>query len=152
MKTTGTAMWAFTKNPDSKFEPCWRINVLLSDEEANKLKELGLKIKRNDDGIFEFRLKRNVERKKGTGKNDPPKVVDAQLNPFDGLIGNGSKVNVKFGLYSWEFKGKKGISADLQAVQVLDLVPYVSSESEEEEFEVVETQGSEGTKDSNEDW
>ena len=153
MKTTGTAMWAFTKTPDSKFEPCWRINLLITDEEAKKLKEIGLKPKRNDDGVFEFKLKRNVERKKGGGQNPPPQVFDAQLNPFDGLIGNGSKVNVKFSVYNWEFKGKKGTSADLQAIQIVELVPYEGSSraDDNEGFEPVGKEESKKVEDK-EDW
>ena len=132
MKTFGTASWAFLKTPDSKFEPCWRITVSMSDSEAKKMKDLSLVVKRNDDGAFEYKFKRNVNRKKGGGENPPPQVVDANKNPFEGSIGNGSTVNVQWAPFNWEWKGKKGVSADLQRVQVVSLVPYIKDDSDDE--------------------
>ena len=49
------------------------------------------------------------------------------------LVGNGSDVNVLFKTYEWEYAGKSGIGADLQAVQVVNLIPYGDSE----DFDVV---------------
>ena len=46
------------------------------------------------------------------------------------LIGNGSEVNVHYTTYEWEFKGRQGVSADLRAVQVTNLIPY-NTEAEE---------------------
>jgi trans-aconitate methyltransferase len=53
------------------------------------------------------------------------------------LIGNGSEVNVLYTTYEWEFKGRSGVSADLRAVQVTNLVPYNTDADAEEAFEVV---------------
>ena len=77
-------------------------------------------------------MKRKVQ-----GKNGPrlaPKVVDSQNNPWvvedeDGksdykLIGNGSVVTVKALPYEWNYAGKSGKSADLAAVQVIELIEY----------------------------
>ena len=142
MKTTGIAMWAYTKQPDTKFDPCWRVTLLLSDDEAKKLKAAGLKIKRNDDDVYEYKFKRNVAKKKGkvvVGENPPPRVVDAAKQTFNGIIGNGSIVNVQFAPYSWDYLGKKGLSADLQAIQIIDLVPYGGGgDSDSDEFDVVD--------------
>ncbi|KKP86883.1 MAG: hypothetical protein UR87_C0009G0012 [candidate division CPR3 bacterium GW2011_GWE2_35_7] len=144
MKTTGIAMWSYTKQPDTKFDPCWRVTLLLSDAEAKKLKGIGLKVKRNDDDVYEYKFKRNVDKKKGKeviGKNPPPRVVDAGKNTFDGIIGNGSIVNVQFAPYAWEYKGKKGLSADLQAIQIVDLVAYAGGtggDPNADEFDVVD--------------
>ncbi len=145
MITKGIAMWAFTKNPDTKFDPQWRITLQLDDEEVKKLKAAGLKPKRNDDDVYEYKFYRKVDRKSG-GKNPAPRVVDANKNPFDELIGNGSLVNVQFVPFSWEFKGKKGMSADLVAVQVLNLVPYVGDLSTEDEFTSVGSEESDSTE------
>ena len=142
MKTTGIAMWSYTKQPDTKFDACWRITLLLSDDEAKKLKAAGLKVKRNDDDVYEYKFKRNVDKKKNKeiiGKNPPPRVVDAGKNTFDGIIGNGSIVNVQFMPYGWEYLGRKGVSADLQAIQIVDLVPYGGGGyPNSDEFEVVD--------------
>ena len=62
------------------------------------------------------------------GKNGPrqaPTVVDSQNNPWDKkLIGNGSVVTVKALPFEWNYAGKSGKSADLAAVQVVELVEY----------------------------
>jgi len=66
-------------------------------------------------------------------------------------VGNGSVVNVKYNPYEWEFAGRKGIGANLNAIQVVDLVPYSGGDLENElaDFEVV-TDGF-STEDSDED-
>ena len=70
--------------------------------------------------------------------NKAPEVVDAQKRNMIGtLIGNGSEVNVLYTTYEWEFKGRSGISADLRAVQVTNLVPYNVDADADEAFEVV---------------
>lgn len=155
MKTTGIAMWAYTRQPDTKFDACWRITIVMSDEEAAKLKEVGLKVKRNDDGAYEYKFKRNCDRKKNgevIGKNDPPRVVDAQKNTFVDMIGNGSRVNVQWSPFSWAFKGKKGISADFVAVQVLDLVPYTGGGTSTDEFDSVESTESTAPTSTDDEW
>lgn len=124
---TGTAMWCFTVKPDTKYEPCWRITLVMSDEEANKLKALGVKVKRNDDGKYEFKFKRNVTNKKGAA-NRQPIVVDANKEEFDKIIGNGSSVRVIAKPYTWEFKGRKGVGMDLDKIQVLEHVSYGGDE------------------------
>jgi hypothetical protein len=64
------------------------------------------------------------------------KVVDARGSPLPDKIGigNGSLVNVAVRPYEWLFKGKAGISAGLQKVQVIKLVAY----QPEDDFEVIE--------------
>lgn len=140
MLIKGTASWAFTKNPDTKFPPaCWRINVAMSDDDAKKIKALGVKIKRNDDGAFEYKFKRNVMNKKTNTPNPAPRVVDAQTNPLDVIIGNGSIVQVQFKPFEWKNEFGKGVSLDLQGIQVLTLVPYAGGDGgASDEFQVVE--------------
>lgn len=76
-------------------------------------------------GFTTVRFKRNTVSKKGN-QVPPPVIIDAKKNPWNRqlLIGNGSKVKVGFTYYGWERKGQFGISLDLAAVQVIDLVPY----------------------------
>jgi hypothetical protein len=61
--------------------------------------------------------------------------VDSQNNPWDKkLIGNGSVVTVKALPFEWNYAGKAGTSADLAAVQVVELVEYAM----DKDFDVVE--------------
>lgn len=78
-----------------------------------------------ETGKVEIRFKRKEVSNKGH-LMDPPIVVDAKKNrwPKDKAIGNGSKIKVAFQAFPWEMAGAKGMSLDLAAVQVLELVEY----------------------------
>jgi len=70
--------------------------------------------------------------------NKAPEVKDAQKRTMiNTLIGNGSEVNVLYSTYEWEFKGRSGVSADLRAIQVTNLVPYNVDADADEAFEIV---------------
>lgn len=102
------------------------------------------------DGLTTVRFKRNTISKKGN-PIPAPVIVDAKKKPWNRelLIGNGSKVKVGFTYFGWERKGQFGISLDLAAVQVIDLVPYEAPDptggfDEEEGYEVEEAQETAG--------
>jgi len=81
--------------------------------------------------------KRKVRRKDGN-MNKAPEIVDAQKRTMMGtLIGNGSDVNVLYSKYDWEYAGKSGVSADLRAVQVTNLIPYNADADADNAFDVV---------------
>ena len=126
---SGTAYWANVVSPNTTFDPHrWEINVCnLSDETRAMVEEDGLDIKNKSDDRGDFvTIKRNLLRKDG-GTNDAPKVVDADNSPMHNtLIGNGSLVNVKYRPYAWSYSNRNGVSADLMAVQVVDLVEYMA--------------------------
>ena len=54
-------------------------------------------------------------------------VVDSSNKRFTGLIGNGSKVNVKVGVGHYNFQGRKGVNAYLNAIQIVELVEFKSN-------------------------
>ena len=60
-------------------------------------------------------------------------AFEIQVDPDNTYGADGSDVNVLFKTYEWNYAGKNGIGADLQAVQVINLVEY----SEGEDFDVV---------------
>jgi len=129
---SGTAYWPSLTTPNVKYEPAWKIDVgNLEAGTIKSLKEIGLKLNKKDDpndtrGTY-LSLKRKVMRANGE-KRFPPKVVDSQNNPWNGsLIGNGSKVNVKFHVY----KNTYGTFAELDSVQVVELVEYVGEQRKE---------------------
>lgn len=93
-----------------------------------------------ETGKVEIRFKRKEVSNKGN-LMDPPIVVDAKKNrwPKEKAIGNGSKIKVAFGAFPWEMAGAKGMSLDLCAIQVIELVEYardVDPFDEEEGFEL----------------
>ena len=96
---------------------------------------MGLSIKNKGDDRGDFvTIKRKVNRKDGT-QNQAPALVDANKNPMNGtLIGNGSDINVLFKTYEWEYAGKTGMGAELQKVQVTNLIEYSDGS---DDFDVV---------------
>ena len=137
---SGTAYWAAIANPNTTFDSdgVWSVDVTNLDKKSLAVVEKdGLTVKNKDDERGDFvSIKRKVRRKDGS-LNRAPDLVDGQKRTMTNtLIGNGSKVNVHYTTYEWEFKGNKGVSADLRAVQVVELVPY--NTEADEAFDVVD--------------
>jgi|TARA_Y100000310_G_scaffold79311_1_gene76030 hypothetical protein len=137
---TGTAYWAAITNPNTTFDSdgIWSIDVANLDKKNLEIvKKDGLAIKNKGDDRGDFvTVKRRVRRKDGS-LNRAPDLVDGQKRTMTNtLIGNGSKVNVHYTTYEWEFKGRAGVSADLRAVQVVELIPY--NTEADEAFDVVD--------------
>ncbi len=136
---SGTSYWASVITPNTKFDAdgVWTIDVgNLDDLNKKKAQKDGLTIKNKGDEKEDFvTFKRKVRNAKGS-LNRQPNVVDANKRLItETMIGNGSKVNVLYEPFEWNFGGKTGVSADLRAVQVTDLVPY--STEEDDAFDVV---------------
>ena len=127
----GTAYWASLTRPNEKFEPMWRLDLAVDDKTAEDFKSQGISVGETviDEQTISniVRFKRKVSKANGD-KNTQPTLVDANKEPLDKIVGNGSKVNVMYKSYPWNFKGKTGIGLDLQAVKVLDLVEYIPQE------------------------
>ena len=121
---TGKAYWAHVQNPNTSFEPEYSIDICVDDNNRAAIEADGLTIKNKGDERGDFvHIRQRVARRDGT-QNDAPIVVDAQKNPTDKLVGNGSIVNVLYSPYSWEMNGKAGVTPILKKVHVVDLVSY----------------------------
>ena len=136
---SGTAYWASVITPNTKFDAdgVWTIDVgNLDDLNKKKAQKDGLTIKNKGDEKDDFvTIKRKVRNAKGN-LNRQPNVVDANKTLItETMIGNGSKVNVLYEPFEWNFGGKTGVSADLRAVQVTELVPYTTEE--DDAFDVI---------------
>lgn len=119
--------WASVTKPNTKFEPVYEIVALLNEEQAEKFRKMGANVQTEEDGTPYVRFKRKVLGRKRDGttfERTPPIVVDAKKEPFEGLIGNGSLVNVQYTPREYMAFGRKGLALQLEAVQVLELVPY----------------------------
>ena len=136
---SGTAYWASVITPNTKFDAdgVWTIDVgNLDDLNKKKAQKDGLTVKNKGDEKEDFvTIERKVRNAKGS-LNRQPNVVDANKRLItETMIGNGSKVNVLYEPFEWNFGGKTGVSADLRAVQVTELEPY--STEEDDAFDVV---------------
>lgn len=85
-------------------------------------------------GKVKFNFKRKQETARGAIK-DAPVVVDSKKNlwPEEQLIGNGSKIKVAFTPWPWSGPSGKGMSLELESLQVVELVSY-SKEAVTEAF------------------
>jgi hypothetical protein len=110
----------------------WSIDVTPDKEGLATLKKLGIadrlrEPKEGDTRTERFLSFRHNELKKDGTRAEPLRVVDANNNAWDNrLIGNGSKVDVKFVVKDYGVGKKKGVY--IRALRVLELVPYVSQD------------------------
>jgi len=117
--------WANLQRPHAPFgTEQWDVQVRTDNKDTVKeLESLGVKMKKNDEGVFFANIKRKTKKANGEPM-DPVKVVDAARNELKNSIGNGSKGHVKLFSYEWNVAGRSGRSAMLSAVQVTDLIEY----------------------------
>ena len=141
-KCKGKAMWAFTQQPDSKYN-CWKVALYIDSTEAKKMIDLGLKkqVRRVDPlmepdnaalGEYVIKFSRYVNGKgKAAGKKNPkPEVINVDNEPFDEIIGNGSDVIVRFNVYKWgPNQFGSGIGTDLDGIKVINHIPYAPVET-----------------------
>jgi hypothetical protein len=123
---SGKVYWASVVEPNTNYEPVWQADISVEDEETRqKLESVGLNIKNKNDEKGDFySARRKVTKKDGSMRN-PPTVIDAKRNPWDGrLIGNGSYAKIKIQPYEYSYAGKAGVTADFMAMQVIDYIPY----------------------------
>ncbi len=118
----GKAYWASITTPNTKFEPVFSINLLVDEDVAQSFASKGYGIKQMQEGPA-LVIKRKVAQKNGK-LNKVPKLLDSNNEELDVLVGNGSEVKVQY--REWETTNHYGSfkGLDLQAVQVLNLVPY----------------------------
>ena len=136
----GRAYWASITSPNTRYEPVYTVDLVLDDESANKFESEGYRVKTlivNDEVVGRaINIKRKVNKANGNGQNKVALLLDKNKIPMDELIGNGSLVKVQYNEWETENKFGKFKGLDLQAVQVLDLIPYKSADGDE--FEAIE--------------
>lgn len=131
----GEAMYAFLHQPDKgnakhRIGPAYKVDLVLNKEQLAKAKSLGLKIREPKGPDDKFKGPYVQIKSKVQEGRKPPRVVDSQRNPIPPsiLVGNGSKVRVRFLPY---FFGEDGVTPILQELQVLTLVPYEPTDRRE---------------------
>ena len=135
------------KNPDMGFDkasPQFSL-VASTDEKAvsESWKTAGINVKPSEkDGkiVYSVTLKKKIfTDAEGKYATPAPVVVDKQLQPITNTssIGNGSTGNVQVKFKPYEYMGKKGISVQLLALQVLDIKEYAGGDKIE--FAVIDT-------------
>lgn len=122
MVIEGIAYWASVTSPNTTFEPVYTVNLVLNDNDADRLRSEGIRVVDKDEGPTVV-IKRKVN-----GPNNmvrrAPKLIDRNRNPLDCKIGNGSRVKVQYKPWEVERNGQTFKGLDFQGMQVLELVTY----------------------------
>ena len=129
MIVEGTAYWASIRQPNTTFEPMYTINLVVDDEIAKDFAARGHSIREREEGPA-IVIKRKVNGPNGMTRK-APRLLDSDKNDVDVLIGNGSTVRVQYSEYDWEYNKKTGKGLDLQAVQIVNLIPYKCGDGDE---------------------
>jgi hypothetical protein len=119
----GQAFWAHV-NETNGLSGKYQLDISqLENEAVEKCLEVGFNVANKGDDRGNYVTVKS---------SYPPRLVDAKKNPLAAgtMIGNGSVVKVIVNSYDYNFKGKKGVGAGFKAVQVIDLVNYVSKEDD----------------------
>ena len=125
----GKAKWASITTPNTRFEPTYSINLIVDDDTANDFASRGHKVKQEDEGMA-LVIKRKVNGPNGMVRA-APRLFDVDKNEVDVQVGNGSDVRVQFNEYEGEGKYGPYKGLDLQAVQIVDLIPYKNADGSE---------------------
>ena len=135
------------KNPDMGFDkksPQYSCTVKTTDKKsAEAWKKAGINVKpveENGGVAYTAALKKKIYADAdGKYNTAPPPVVDKSLQPIldTSTIGNGSKGNVQVKFKPYEYMGKKGISTQLLALQITELVEYQNADKLE--FAAIDT-------------
>lgn len=105
----------------------WSVNMYVTDEDREALMARGINPKEDKEGHEYWLAKRNTVNKAGDPVK-PPTIVAANKAPWSGGdIGNGSVCNIAVTLFPWQkSKAQKGVLLYLNAVQVVNHVPYTA--------------------------
>ena len=117
--------------PDTKFESVWKVDLILPQKLADEMAAVGFNVRQKDYGDGEVNVitaKRKTHKRNGDPMY-PPNVYDADAARWDEAvaIGNGSVLNVQVAAQYREVGGKTRLPLYLNAVQVVELVPYHGS-------------------------
>jgi len=125
----GAAYWASVTTPNTTFDPVYSVNLVVDEAVAEEFESRGFTIKQMDEGPAVV-IKRKVNGPNGMVR-PAPRLVDANKNPLDARVGNGSSVKVQYKEWQSEYKGKTFYGLDFQAMQVIDLIEVGSPDGSE---------------------
>ena len=115
--------WVYANRPD-KFG---KLTVVcdITDEQAEELKAQGLKVTERD-GKPEFKFSKNPVSKKG--ETNTMDFYDRYGEEFEGQVPNGTKCDISYRVFEWEFNGRKGVSAWMVGAKILGDVMAASGD------------------------
>lgn len=119
-----TTKWVRHTTPDAYGK--LTITVILNSEQELDLVDMGLPIKTKDGECY-YTFSCNPVNQKGEEVIIP--VYDRYGQPFKGKVPNGTKMDIDFYTYQWEFSGKSGVKGRIGGAKVLgDVQPDTALE------------------------
>ena len=140
MGIEGIAYWASVTSPNTTFEPVYTVNLVITEDEADRLRSEGIKVIDKDEGPTVV-IKRKVNGPNGMIRK-APKLIDRNRQELNCKIGNGSRVKVQYKPWEVNRSGSTYKGLDFQGMQVLDLITYAvdgdefEDEGDDEEMEL----------------
>lgn len=130
----GHAYWSFVTTPNTKFTPCYSVNLVVDPDIAEDYRSRGFPVKDMDEGPALI-IKRKVNGPNGMVR-EAPELLDRYKNKIDVAVGNGSRVKVLFKEWDTKWNGQVYKGLDFKAMQVLDLVEYGGNATAASAFDV----------------
>ena len=127
----GTAYWAFVTTPNTTFEPCYTVNLVVDQKTASEFEDRGFTVKQMDEGPALI-IKRKVNGPNGIVRKAPT-LFDAKKREIDANVGNGSEVVVQYKEWESNWNGRTFKGLDFMKMQVIKLVEF---NPEKDEFEI----------------
>ena len=118
----GHAYWSFVTTPNTKFTPCYSVNLVVDPAVAEDFRSRGFPVKDMEEGPALI-IKRKVNGPNGMIR-EAPDLIDRYKKPLNVAVGNGSRVKVLFKEWDTKWNGTVYKGLDFKAMQVLDLVEY----------------------------
>ena len=141
----GNVTWAYIERPNTKFseEGEYQLAFTIPRKDAKKfmaqidgwmdesLKDSGASKQADppykedgDDVLFKFKQKPFFKSKTGEKRKVTIRLIDSKLHPCNASIGRGSEVKVSFRPVTWMVQGGAGVTMYMDAVQIINLIPY----------------------------
>ena len=129
----GTAYWGFVTTPNTKYDPCYSVNLVVDNETAQEFEDKGFTVKQMNEGPAII-IKRKVNGPNGMIRKAPV-LMDRRKQEVDVNVGNGSRVKVQYREWDSVWNGRTFKGLDFVKMQILDLVEYNDPDADEFEIE-----------------
>jgi|TARA_R100001463_G_scaffold28575_9_gene65500 hypothetical protein len=129
----GTAYWAFVTTPNTTYDPCYTVNLVVDNETAQAFEDRGFTVKQMNEGPAII-IKRKVNGPNGMVRRAPV-LMDRLKQEIDVNVGNGSHVKVQYKEWESQWNGKTFKGLDFMKMQVLNLVEYNNGDVDEFDIE-----------------
>lgn len=115
VKVKADIMWAYLDKPNDMSQK-YQVDLCnLSDPAVKAIEGMGITVRQKEDKGYFITCK----------SSNPIRAFDSDGDVLEGItIGNGSKAVALLSSYTWNWKGKEGVSPSLRKLVIDELVAY----------------------------